>query len=213
MAGLEFRTDKTLSEADQANFIRIYEDSFPRSERDDTGTLLSSIAAGDRDCHIVSLNGDLVGFAVLITLSKVQMPFLEYFAVDSTWRNQGIGSRFLAQVTEELRSGQTPPDGIVFEVEPPNHAVCEEQRVRQRRIGFYQRNGAVVVDCATTYRAPNLEQEGTVPYWLMWLPLRPKVGRLDGDLLRRTVAAILTESYELAGDDPLVHAVVTELTC
>lgn len=213
MARLDFRTDTSLSEADRANFVRIYEGSFPRSERDDTGSLLSSIATGNRDCHIVRLNDELVGFAVLLTLSKVHMPFLEYFAVDATWRNQGIGSEFLRHLIGESRSETPPPLGIVFEVESPNEAVAEEQSLRRRRLNFYRRNGADVVDCAPTYRAPNLEQEGTVPYWLMWLPLQPKVGRLDGDLLRRTVAAILTESYELAGDDPLVHAVVSELTC
>ena len=210
---LKFRTTRRVTDTDRAKFIRIYEESFPREERDETDALLSSIASGERLCDLVYAGGVLVGLSVLFRLSARNVEFLEYFAVDSGYRNQGIGSRFLGRIAERLRSQQQSTPGVVFEVERPDHAVDGDRRLRQRRIDFYTRNGAVLVDCALEYEAPNLAGEGTLPYLLMWMPLGSGVKRLEGKLLRACVEAILTESYGLRREDRLVAEVVGKLSC
>jgi GNAT superfamily N-acetyltransferase len=202
-----------LTGSDRNSFIRIYEESFPRSERDDTEALLASIEAGSRFCMVAHRNHELIGLAVLLALAELDIQFLEYFAVDSRLRSLGIGAQFLGHLGTELQSAPSPALGIVFEVDQPEHADGEERRLRQRRIEFYKRNGAVLVECAPAYRAPNLEHKGTLPSSLMWLPLNPHIRRLGGDLLKKCVLAILTQSYELRSDDPLVHDVISELIC
>ncbi len=213
MTSTAYRTVEALSGSDRTSFIRIYEESFPCSERDDTQALLASIEAGSRVCIVAYSNDQLVGLAVLLALVGLNIQFLEYFAVDSRRRSLGIGTQFLDHLRIELRSAQSPTSGIVFEVDQPDDAESEERQLRQRRIEFYKRNGAVLVECAPTYRAPNLQQEGTLPSSLMWLPLDPRIPRLGGDLLKKSVLAILTQSYKLRLDDPLVHEVISELIC
>lgn len=210
---VKFQTARRLTDGDRAKFIRIYEESFPREERDEADSLLSSIASGDRRCDLAYASGELVALSVLIQLSVRDVQFLEYFAVDSRYRSQGIGSRFLIHLIDELRSSTPRTPGVAFEVEPPHHAVGEERRLRQRRVDFYARNGAVLVECAPEYRAPNLANEGSVAYLLMWLPVGSTIPRLEGSLLRECVTAVLTESYALGLEDPFVTKVVAQLRC
>jgi acetyltransferase (GNAT) family protein len=208
-----YRAVQSLTGSDRSSFARIYEESFPRSERDDTQALLASIEAGSRFCMVAHRNHELIGLAVLLPLAELDIQFLEYFAIDSRLRSLGIGAQFLGHLGTELRSTPSPALGIVFEVDQPEHADGAERRLRQRRIEFYMRNSAVLVECAPAYKAPNLEHEGTLPSSLMWLPLNPHIPRLGGDLLKKCVLAILTQSYELRSDDPLVHDVISELIC
>lgn len=55
--------------------------------------------------------------------------FIEHFAVNPDYRNQGIG----AQLLKELISDYDKPSCL--EVEPP------DDEMKKRRIGFYERNG------------------------------------------------------------------------
>jgi hypothetical protein len=72
------------------------------------------------------------------------------------------------------------------------------------------RNGGTLVEDPLAYHAPNLAEESTVPYRLMWIPaVEPSA--LTGDLLRATVRGILTGSYELEDDDPLIEEVLAGL--
>lgn len=57
------------------------------------------------------------------------LAYIEHFAVNSTYRNGGLGSLILQQLQKLL---QKP---ICLEVEPP------ETDMAKRRIGFYERNG------------------------------------------------------------------------
>jgi ribosomal protein S18 acetylase RimI-like enzyme len=203
-------TRARLEGDERERFVRIYEGSFPESERDDSGSLLASIEAGERVCH-VALDGEaLVGLAVILPLQGPPVRYLEYLAVDAERRSQGIGGRIIGHLRERTRAEAA--EGIVFEVEPAENAAGTERALRERRIAMYRRHGATVVGCAPRYRAPDLAEEGTLPFTLMWLPAGG-TAELRGTLLRECVTAILTQSYELAGDDPLLAEVVADLTC
>jgi hypothetical protein len=104
---------------------------------------------------------------------------------------------------------------MVLEAELPSEAEGEERTLRERRVAFYMRHGASTVECAPRYRTPNLEREDeTVPFTLLWVPLSDEApAELIGSHLRRCVEAILTESYGLGVDDPLVREVVDDLAC
>jgi ribosomal protein S18 acetylase RimI-like enzyme len=195
-------------------FAEIYELSFPPSERDDTEDLVASIAAGERLCYIARRNGELIGFAVAFSLDGLSVALLEYLAVAPQERNAGVGGALLTHLRTNLGSDGGAL-GMVLEVEPPQEADGEESTLRERRIGFYLRHGASVVRCAPRYRTPNLEREDeTVPFTLLWVPLSTEApAELAGGHLRRCVEAILTESYELSRDDPLVREVVDDLAC
>jgi GNAT superfamily N-acetyltransferase len=196
---------------DEPRFREIYEASFPRRERDETADVVASIADGTRRCFVARVDHVLSGLAVVFVLRGPSVAFLEYLAVAEEQRNAGIGGALL----DHLRGAGALGDirGIVFEVERPEDAVGAERVLRERRIAFYRRHGASLVADAGCYRAPNLEHADlTEPYSLMWIPARREDSvQLTGGLLRGTVEAILTESYELGRDDPLVLEVLNGL--
>jgi ribosomal protein S18 acetylase RimI-like enzyme len=206
----QVRLDSGLAD----RFAEIYELSFPPSERDDTADLLASIGAGERLCYIARRDGELIGFAVVFSLDGLSIALLEYLAVAPQERDAGVGGALLTHLRTNLGS-DSGATGMVLEVEPPDEAHGEEGTLRERRLGFYLRHGATVVECAPLYRTPNLEgKDETVPFTLLWVPLSSGASaELAGTQLRRCVEAILTESYELSRDDPLVREVVDDLAC
>ena len=138
----------------------IYEQSFPAEERDPFENMLQAILrreqAGPEECEhchfqVAVEEGQAAGAAFFNYYPKTRMGFIAYLAVHPTRRNGGLGAQLYHHLVEcvagEARtSGSGPAVGVVFEVEPPELGVdAEEQALRRRRIGFYQRNGAVVV--------------------------------------------------------------------
>lgn len=185
--------------------MQIYEESFPPSEREDADHLLARIAAGGCLGLVAESEGEIVGLAVLGELPVAGVRYLEYLAVSAGRRGAGIGGRLLGRATALGRIG------TVWEVEPVASANDGERELRRRRVAFYERHGAVLVDAAPGYRAPAMDREGSLPYDLMWLPGPDGPPRLEGDLLRAVVRALLTSGYGRPEDDPLVSDVLARL--
>ncbi|MBI5649713.1 MAG: GNAT family N-acetyltransferase [Chloroflexi bacterium] len=181
----------------------LYESSFPASERADFDALIASVARGERLHFIATTNDDLVGFALLFPLRDTDAILLEYFAVASSQRGRGIGSEILQRVVGRLREPRAET-GIILEVESDTEGDSAEHARRARRIAFYERNGARVIEHARNYRVPNLAGAGTLAMKLLWLPLRDHAPLPTDEQLRAHIRAIYTQAYELAADDPLV---------
>ena len=104
---------------------------------------------------------------------------------------------------------------MIFEVELPEEADGEERTLRERRIGFYLRNGASIVDCAPRYRTPNLAGEDE-PFRSSSCGFHSRTRRrpeLAGELpapLRRDDP---DRELRAEPDDPLVLEVVDDLAC
>jgi ribosomal protein S18 acetylase RimI-like enzyme len=210
---LTITRELTLDDTSGRRFLEIYEEAFWGPTVTRRPRLLASIAAGERSCFIARRDGELVGFAVVFELAPLAFGFLESLAVAVAERNAGIGGRLLDHVGEQLRADGAR--GVLLEVDRPADAAGDERALRERRIGFYERHRAALVDCAPRYRAPDLNDERlTVPYSLMWLPLASGApARLRGPELSRAIEAILVQSYGLEPDDPRVAEVVGELAC
>jgi GNAT superfamily N-acetyltransferase len=201
---------RPYDESGREAFAAIYEESFPPTEREDTGELLASVDGARRRCWLGWVDGVAVGLAVVFRLEGTPVEFLEYFAVERDRRSRGLGASMLARLRPELDGAE----GVLFEVERPHDATGAERELRERRISFYLRNGATIVECAPNYRAPDLADGAkTVPFTLMWLPLAAGAPVPTGSLLRRCVVAVLTQAYGLDPADPLVGAVATDLAC
>jgi GNAT superfamily N-acetyltransferase len=225
MAGLTIERPDRLEEPARARFAAIYEPSFPPSERDPTADLLAGIDAGRRHLDLACEDGEILGLAVTKPLTLPGTAVLEYLAVDPDRRNHGIGAVLLDGLAARLAAAAGPQArGYILEVELPDAPTGPGADLPRRRIGFYQRNGASLIECAPAYRAPDATGSGTVPYLLMWLPVAPSPAPAvsatsssttapTGELLHDLVNAILTESYELDPDDPLVAAVLADLVC
>jgi ribosomal protein S18 acetylase RimI-like enzyme len=188
----------------------IYEAAFPPSERDDFGNLVDCIERGEEILFVARLGREAVGLAVASKLAGLDAYLLGYIAVDNRVRGQEIGGRLLDFVVASL-SGLGDGAGLIFEAESVEHGSPEESALRKRRIGFYQRHGAVLLENAPNYRGPDLSGPGEIHYALMWIPFRHKEPLPSGQRLRDLVRGLLVQGYRLDASDPFVEDVLKNL--
>lgn len=181
-------------------FRAIYLDSFPPHERAEFPSLIESIATGTRWFFAATCNDDLLGLAIIVPCVVADVHLLEYLAVDASARNAGIGGKLLQSVVAAIRVTR-PAIGLLIEVEPNDEGNAAERKLRARRIEFYRRHGALVVEDAPNYRVPLTDREGTMRMKLLWLPIVENVEAPRGDKLRACVRGILEKSYGANGID------------
>lgn len=80
---------------------------------------------------------ELLGYAYIDTVPGLSVQLLDLFAVTRGHRGEGIGSRFLALLTEQERFAPA----LIAEVEDPDAAEGAAQALDARRIAFYERAG------------------------------------------------------------------------
>lgn len=124
-------------------------------------------------------DGVLDGYAFFGKSSSKKTLMMDYFAVVEAFREHGVGSEFF----HELREVFSDYQGIVYEVEAPEKAGSEAEHVmRQRRIGFYLRNGG----CMTKVYS----RVFGVDYQMMYIPIH-------GDWDDQFVAEELENAYRV----------------
>ena len=144
---------RKLAKKDFDTVFRLIERSFPTDEYrpyDGQKALLEDPAYA-----IYGLPGaDASITAFLAVWTFEAFVFLEHFAVDPAYRNNGIGSQLLGELVRA--SGKM----VCLEAEPPDNAMAS------RRIGFYARNGFILNDYP--YTQPSLSPgRNPVPLVLM----------------------------------------------
>ena len=132
-------------------WLDLYETSFPPEERVLVSFLLRVIRnrsrAGALDYSplaFLSPEQVFIGMCFYQTIPDLSIVYLWYLAMVPEVRNQGLGSGFYCIITERTFASNGL---LVFEVEKPEEAHSEAQRlIRQRRIDFYRRNGAFLLN-------------------------------------------------------------------
>lgn len=185
----------SLGAADLDVVRGIYEDGFAPHLRADFAGLLE-----DRAFALV--DDAPIGFAVLRPLADTGWVFLRYFVAGS--RGRGVGSLLWSHVTRAMdEAGFTR---MVHDVEDPDESGvdADEVVVRNRRIAFYERNGALLLPVAD-YLPPHGDEEPH-PLRLMAVDLdRSPTPLITGEPLRAVVEAVYEHRYGLAADDPAVR--------
>lgn len=202
---IERRLILTQQIAEQVHSI--YSASFPLSEQVDFGDIVRSIARGDRAMHLAEEHGNVIGFALTKPLSCTNIHLLEYLAVAEGHRNRGVGGKLLQCVVSYLRN-EREACGILIEVERPEEGSEQEGDLRRRRVEFYRRNGATMLEQVPSYRIPNLSGEGSLEMGLMWLRLACQEATISHNRLKDCIVSIYKESYGLSADDPLLQSVL-----
>ncbi len=152
---------------------RILEDSLPPEERRGYQNQRALLDRSDYKIYLSRAeDGDARGF--LATYDFEDFLFIEHFAVNKKYRNQGLGAamvRALRAQTDKL---------LCLEAEPP------ESELSRRRIAFYERNGFFLHEYP--YIQPPIE-EGKPP-----VPLR--LMTTDAALSFEALDAIKTVLYQ-----------------
>ncbi len=197
-------------------------DSFPPSQRGDFNRWLNGIAEGrhwlylaetHRIADVAMSATRLVGFATIHPWITADAHLLEYLAVAREYRGKNYGAALLRHVAASLRALGTAK-GIILETESDDDGTEAERALRKRRIGFYERNGAQLVECAPRFRVPNMIPRGEPLHEkLMWIPLHDHAAPPRGAKLRDSIIGIFTLDYGCAAVDALLQETLKELDC
>ncbi len=169
----------------------IYENSFPPEERLDDWFFTEGLDSrahaprpGQPLYHLMTV-GDrdaAWGFAAADYFpqdrdgSPLNLGFLVYLAVDAPRRDCGNGGLLYAAALDLLavdaRFWGTRLAGMAFTVERPDAAgSAVERSQRERRIAFYRRQGAELLESVLFENPPLREGEESIPLHLMYHPL------------------------------------------
>jgi GNAT superfamily N-acetyltransferase len=194
---------EALDTAAIAAVRRIYEEGFPPRLRAEFGAVTSHREPGELALVLLG-NGEPSGFCVLRPLGETGWVFLRYFVVDQQVRSRGLGGIMWDTLTARLRD-----DGctlLVFDVEDPGEPDCGpvQERIRARRIRFYQRHGARLLPLQG-YRTPH--GNDWTPMLLMAAPLAGGKPGLGPARSLAIVSAVHRYRWKLDPDHPRAIAV------
>ena len=185
---------------------RIYEEGFPERLRADFTSLTDEREDGEAALALVG-GRQPRGFVMLRRLGVTGWTYLRYFVVEQRRRGQGVGGIMWDQLTARLRA-----DGctlLVFDVEDPGEPGCgpAESQVRTRRVGFYQRHGAVVLP-VRGYRTPHgsAGDDGWTPMLLMAAPVAVGGPAPGAGEARAIVSAVYQHRWRLDPGHPQIAA-------
>ena len=130
----------SLRKMKECEVTEIYEKhmciDFPPLELKPLHSILDMMERGIYDSHLVYDGEEPVGYALVLMPQECSYGLLDYLGVFSEKRNQNYGGRILASLKELY-----PEKKIVIESEYPEDA--PDQVMAERRLKFYERNGAV----------------------------------------------------------------------
>lgn len=116
---------------------------FPPAERKPWKRIEEMLDAGVYFAYGMYEEEKLMAYAFFVEAAGKQV-LLDYYAVASEQiRGTGVGSRCMGLIREELQ--RLGKDVLVIEVENPEYAkTAEERQNQERRIRFYEKNGAML---------------------------------------------------------------------
>jgi GNAT superfamily N-acetyltransferase len=205
----DFRSITDLDTPLGQQVIRIYKQSFPEAERDPLDDIAANLRNADPDVELTRLRAlieqdEVVGFTLFASYKDYYLGYLKFIAVRADIRGKGYGPILLQDAIQQLRADGRratgwPYLGLVLEVERPETAESEaDRRLRERRIQFYRRNGALMFDDVDYVAPPVAPGQPSLPFHLMFLRAVHKYG-MQHWLRQKAVHALLVEGY---GENP-----------
>jgi len=213
---IKFRTIHDLTNpTDQKAFAEarvLFWDAFPGEPQgiDRIERLLRKRARLDFDpLLLVAENraNQIIGICFVFYFPELNTGYLQYIASDPKRASRGIGGALYEAMRELLagRGGQ----GLLFDVPPDNPAIVANKQslpINRKRIGFYERYGARIVEGSEWDVTPNPRNE----YYLTMLMYDPlgRARRLRRARARAAVTRILVSQFGYRTGDPFVERIV-----
>ena len=117
-------------------YEKFLKEDFVSDEIKPIENILTLIKNGRYEVYGVFQDNEMIAYASFWKKENINLALLDYLGVLKKYRNQGIGSKILVLIKEML--GNMP---YVVEAEIPTGSSLEEDKIRKRRIEFYERNG------------------------------------------------------------------------
>ncbi len=133
---------RTLTLAEMKSIYEEYmENDFPRAELRPFSSMKKNFEKGNYAGFGFYEGEKFLAYACFYNYDGADQALMDYFAVVPELRGQGIGSAFLQAMIPKLPAGS----GILIEAESADSAENEAERTeRERRLSFYERNGAIL---------------------------------------------------------------------
>lgn len=132
------------------DWLDLYETSFPLGERLLVSSFLRLLEKKERGqdegvslSALIDEEKRVRGMAAYQIMAQPPVSYLWYLAISPALRSYGLGTAYYRAIVEKVFQAV---DVLIFEVEAPEHcAEAETRRHAERRIAFYQRNGAALL--------------------------------------------------------------------
>ena len=166
---------------DFALIYPFYQKDFPAPERKDQTRLLALLEKEVYKLLILKyrLNSTILGYAFVHKLPFLQVLWLDYLAINPSFRGHGLGSAFLKMILTEYQPLVT---GMFIEVEIPNPKDPDKALTQNKRIRFYEKSGAKRLNIP--YLFPSID--GPFPMFLYYLSNVP-LTTLSGSFINGTL--------------------------
>ena len=187
-------------------FLRIYQESLPAREQKSAAQISAMLTRDDYRILILKRDELIVGFSVVFVPRDESFCLLEYMAIDSAFRNIGLGRQLFSRTVDFISAsvGKIP---VLLEVDSDREP-APDQSLRGRRQRFYRR-----LNCRRIDRLPYflpLPGESPPPQMdlLVYFPGHlPVVHKAQ---LRRWLTQIYHDVYDRPVDDPqIAHMLAT----
>ena len=179
-------------------WLDLYETAFPPAERMLVSfylRLLREKQAGLQSDHrlwAAQHAGVFVGLAHDVVVAEPRLAWLWMFAVTPQARNQGVGAAMYGEIARRL---PTETVAVLIEVERPDLARTEAERaLSERRIAFYRRQGARLLEGVHYVQSVGAHQP-PLPMHVMLHPLQP----LDAETAFRCAQAVFGDALTQTG--------------
>jgi GNAT superfamily N-acetyltransferase len=161
-----------------APWLDLYETAFPPEERILVSAFVKILQQkeagrpmGVELLAAANTSDELIGMAFYDLLPRQGLATLWYMAVNPQIRSQGLGSQIYQVIIHKVKAAGC--QAMFFEVEIPALAhTPETQALAERRIRFYQRNGAQILQGIQYLQSVGWHQPVT-PMYLMVHPIQP----------------------------------------
>jgi hypothetical protein len=194
-AGLIIERLELHMTAEFEQVVRIYTEALPESERKSPSVLREMLAKPAYEFLIAKHNGAVVGFSTTAALSGTNACVLEYMAVRSRNRSQGIGAVLFQRAVSTTLAA---PRYVLLEVDSEGIDAGErDQRARRQR--FYRDLGCRRVS-GLSYALPLVTANTPPPMdLLVYRSDLPPV--IDKGQLREWLTALYVDIYGQPRDD------------
>lgn len=179
-------------------WLDLYETAFPPAERMLVSFYLRLLREKweglQPDHHLLAVQreGIFVGLAHYVIISEHNLAWLWMFAVTLEARDHGVGAAIYGEIVRRLPAGTV---AILIEVERPDLAQTEAEReLAERRIAFYRRQGARLLEGVHYVQSVGPHQS-PLPMHVMVHPLQV----LDVETEFRYAQAVLGDAIAQTG--------------
>src|ERR1041384_3755060 len=191
---------KELNQIDSREFreaMEIYTEAFPANERHSEPVIAERVRNGLSKLYVTSSDDEITFLAMLWPLKTTEFILLDYMATKARHRAKGIASAFMTELGKNLRNAKKY---LIIEVEDPKFG--DRQKEKEKRVTFYKRHGAKVLE-GVRYLLPPLD--GSTPTEMILMVFPDHSGKeIDGAVIKSVILQIYRELYDRQEDDALL---------